>query len=745
MSNLTDLLPAGAGGKQVNFVASGTIGNGVTVVLNSDGTVSAVAATGGPLSVGTSAVFEAAALPTSNDTSIVFDPVNNKVVITYPDAGNSNYGTAIVGTVSGTSITFGTPVVFFTSAISNTRLVFDSNSNKVVEAHRRTSNLYGYAMVGTVSGTSISFGFSAIFNYATSYNIEAAFDSNSNKVVIAYRDSGNSNYGTAIVGTVSGTSISYGSPTVFNSALSVPYGCVFDSSNNKTITAYYDGGNSNYGTAIVGTVSGTSISFGTASVFKSAATFVMNIAFDSLANKTVIVYKPSSPNTVSAVVGTVSGTSISFGAEANISGTYSPNRVSVTYDSSANKVVAFFNDDLTSYTGYASVGAISGTSITFDSPIAFSGVQTYSIVSTFDSNANKVVVAYTDAGNSSYGTAAVVTTSGSNSADFIGISDAAVSDTASGSVTIKGGISTNVTGLTPNATYYVQADGSLASGNIPYSISGASYDSVNFSVTSQDSSPKGISFNANGTKMFVVGQTNDSVYEYALTTAYDVSTASHSQSFSVASQDANPRGIAFNTAGTKMFVVGYAESRVNEYALATGFDVSTASFSQFFSVASQDSTPQGIAFNTDGTKMFVVGNTGDSVYEYSLTTGFNVSTASFVDSFSVSSEETGPFGVAFNSNGTRMFISGTTPDEVSEYTLTTGFDVSTASYSGISFSVLSQDNQIEDLAFSQDGNKMYVVGNQNDSVYQYSTTAASTTVPAGKALSSTSINLDYTT
>jgi hypothetical protein len=92
-----------------------------------------------------------------------------------------------------------------------------------------------------------------------------------------------------------------------------------------------------------------------------------------------------------------------------------------------------------------------------------------------------------------------------------------------------------------------------------------------------------------------------------------------------------------------------------------------------------------------------------------------------------------------------MFISGTTPDEVSEYTLTTGFDVSTASYSGISFSVLSQDNQIEDLAFSQDGNKMYVVGNQNDSVYQYSTTAASTTVPAGKALSSTSINLDYTT
>ena len=39
------------------------------------------------------------------------------------------------------------------------------------------------------------------------------------KVVIAYADNGNSvDYGTVIKGTVSGTSISFGSPIVFNSA-----------------------------------------------------------------------------------------------------------------------------------------------------------------------------------------------------------------------------------------------------------------------------------------------------------------------------------------------------------------------------------------------------------------------------------------------------------------------------------------------------------------------------------------------
>jgi sugar lactone lactonase YvrE len=740
MSNLTDLLPAGAGGKQVDFVASGTINNGVTVALNSDGTVTAVS--GVTAAIGSNTSFTAAsAFP--NYISSSYDSNANKVVLVYTNG--SGHVIAIVGTVSGTTISFGSAAT--AASVSSIWLSssYDTTAQKIVISYTDTTNsYYGKAIVGTVSGTSISFGTPVVYNSGNSYHSNNVYDPSANKTVIAYRDVSSSNQGKAIVGTVSGTSISFGAEATFDTVFCQFPNQVYDANANKISIVYQDA-NAGDGKAVVGTVSGTSISFGTPITFTTNDLESMSGAYNSNALKVVYCYRDiGNSNFGTVAVGTISGTSISFGTPVTFSsgGVTKP---SLAYDSFANKLVISYSDSANSSYGTLVTGTVSGSSITFDSAIIYSSTSFYgtSTFVTYDSSSSKNIISW--ATNSYQGFSVVYTNAGTNASAFIGISDAAISDTASGSVTIKGGISTNVTGLTPNQNYYVQSDGSLASGNIPYSISGASYDSVNFSVTSQDSSPKGISFNANGTKMFVVGQTNDSVYEYALTTAYDVSTASHSQSFSVASQDANPRGIAFNTAGTKMFVVGYAESRVNEYALATGFDVSTASFSQFFSVASQDSTPQGIAFNTDGTKMFVVGNTGDSVYEYSLTTGFNVSTASFVDSFSVSSEETGPFGVAFNSNGTRMFISGTTPDEVSEYTLTTGFDVSTASYSGISFSVLSQDNQIEDLAFSQDGNKMYVVGNQNDSVYQYSTTAASTTVPAGKALSSTSINLDYTT
>jgi sugar lactone lactonase YvrE len=203
--------------------------------------------------------------------------------------------------------------------------------------------------------------------------------------------------------------------------------------------------------------------------------------------------------------------------------------------------------------------------------------------------------------------------------------------------------------------------------------------------------------------------------------------------------------VAFNTDGTKMFVVGQVGSTIYEYNLATGFNISTASYSQNFSLSSQETGAQDVAFNTDGTKMFIVGTSGQDVNEYTLSTGFDVSSASYSQNFSVSSQDTIPTGITFNTDGTSMFITGQTNDKVFEYTLTSGFDVSTASYSSTSFSVLSEESNPLGLVFNSNGTKMFITGTTGDDVNEYSTTAASTTVPAGKALSATSINLDYTT
>jgi len=249
-----------------------------------------------------------------------------------------------------------------------------------------------------------------------------------------------------------------------------------------------------------------------------------------------------------------------------------------------------------------------------------------------------------------------------------------------------------------------------------------------FSVAAQVTDPRGLAFSSDGAKMFVVGRIGLDINEYTLGTAFDVSTASFVDSFSVAAQAPSPRGLAFNSDGTKMFVVDPIVDAVNEYTLTTGFDVSTASFVDSFSVGGQDVSPQDVAFSSDGTKMFVVGSDGDDINEYTLATPFDVSTASFVDSFSVAAQETAPTGVAFSSDGAKMFVAGNIGDDINEYTLGTAFDVSTASFVD-SFSVKAQEIGPLSLAFSSDGAKMFVVGNVGDAVYEYTLNNAFTLFP----------------
>jgi len=92
-----------------------------------------------------------------------------------------------------------------------------------------------------------------------------------------------------------------------------------------------------------------------------------------------------------------------------------------------------------------------------------------------------------------------------------------------------------------------------------------------------------------------------------------------------------------------------------------------------FDVSGHETVPTGLAFNTDGTKMFVVGALGDA-NEYACSTGFDVSTCSFTDAFVISGQELIPHDLAFNTDGTKMFLSGSVGREINEYTLEVGFD-----------------------------------------------------------------------
>ena len=254
-----------------------------------------------------------------------------------------------------------------------------------------------------------------------------------------------------------------------------------------------------------------------------------------------------------------------------------------------------------------------------------------------------------------------------------------------------------------------------------WDISTASY-LQNFSVAAQEVAPSGVFFKPDGTKMYVVGSTGGDINEYGLLTAWDITTSSYLQNFSVASQETTPQDVFFKPDGTKMYVIGYAAGFVNEYDLLTAWDITTSSYLQRFTVTTQENTPRGLFFKSDGTKMYVVGTNRDLVLGYTLSTAWDLSTAVWVtpatEYFSVAAQEAGPTSVFFKPDGTKMYIMGTGGDDVNEYDLVTAWDISTASYLQ-NFTVATQENTPQGLFFKPDGTKMYIVGATGDDVNEY--------------------------
>ena len=229
-------------------------------------------------------------------------------------------------------------------------------------------------------------------------------------------------------------------------------------------------------------------------------------------------------------------------------------------------------------------------------------------------------------------------------------------------------------------------------------------------------------FNYDGTKMYISYYDNNNTNfvppeQFDLSTPWDVSTAvPRVKKLYLGDQEIEPHGIYVKPDGTKFYIIGSAGDDVNEYNMSTPFDVSTGVFSQKFSVGAQEITPYGIEFKPDGTKMYVVGATGDDINEYDLSTPWDVSTASYNQNFSVSAQETAPMAVRFKPDGTKMYVTGSTGDDVNEYDLSTPWDVSTASF--VQNKGTGESLQYG-LTFTSDGAKMYTSGDALDRIKEW--------------------------
>ena len=244
-----------------------------------------------------------------------------------------------------------------------------------------------------------------------------------------------------------------------------------------------------------------------------------------------------------------------------------------------------------------------------------------------------------------------------------------------------------------------------------------------YSVSGQETNPSGMVWNSDGTSFYICGRGQDSIHQYDCTTAYDLSTASFAnKEISISSQATEGWGIDASADGTNFYVACGATHKVYQYTATTAWDISTASYSnKSYNFSTQDYFGRDVKFNTDGTKMFVL-MLYDEIFEYDLSTAWDVSTASYSNSsLATGTQDSYTINFTFNPDGTQLITTGTTSDTLYQYSLTTGFDLSTASYDSVSYSVSSHDTNPRAVTFNSDGTKAFVIGDGGNNIRTYET------------------------
>ncbi|MDC1523980.1 hypothetical protein N8468_04640 [Planktomarina temperata] len=233
-----------------------------------------------------------------------------------------------------------------------------------------------------------------------------------------------------------------------------------------------------------------------------------------------------------------------------------------------------------------------------------------------------------------------------------------------------------------------------------------------FSVSAQSDAPYGLTFKTDGTAFYVAG-IGVGVWQYALSTAWDVTSASYVQSLT-GMPNAQPTGISFKDDGTRLFISNTGDD-IERYDLSTAWDLSTASYVGDYNRLTGGGQ-RGSTYADSGTKFYQTSFSG-LTYRYSLGTAWTLPSGSPDQTFNAttSGNITYAQGVFLKPDGTKMYISGDN-SVVDQYDLSTAWDMSTASFVD---SLTTSFNQPRSMYIKSDGTRAYILSQITDKIHQF--------------------------
>lgn len=473
MSNLSELLPVGGGQNTADYVAKGSIGAGIAVTINFDGTVSAVSENNSAITNDPSIPDEANSqifLSTFTDNAIAikscYSAKENLLFVAYRNISQSNRATVNVGYVQGKKILWTDSQTIENNAFP-TAIIWDDSQSRGIISYRNSSNYQTIRAFQVASGEFTSVGSGVVLESVASYEADMVYYVNEGFSAIFYQNASLSPAGRVISGTGTTLTVSsiYQAPlssgSYFGGGLSVTY---------KNASPYNDpmvlawGNSQATGHAVTVTMpSSSQLSYGT--LYNLTTTFNVYenifVLADAAKDKYMFLYRSTSGGGTYGAVGSISAGNISFGSSVKVTPSVMQFQAADFNYENGTAFLAGDNFHLgNDPSGYALT--IDGNEIkTSDVSPALSEFRGNNFSVCYLPTINTFACFFSGYTGDGQGWMAFVDSAKSSATATIGVTASAISDAATGTINLLGGISGGHTGLTVGADYYVQDDGTL--------------------------------------------------------------------------------------------------------------------------------------------------------------------------------------------------------------------------------------------------------------------------------------------
>ncbi len=236
--------------------------------------------------------------------------------------------------------------------------------------------------------------------------------------------------------------------------------------------------------------------------------------------------------------------------------------------------------------------------------------------------------------------------------------------------------------------------------------------------------PNAVDFNADRTKMYIGDYDTNKIFQYSLSSPNNVNSAVYDTVFlDTTTETSGLVAFKFNSDGTILYAASWWNNTIYQYTVGTPYDLSTAVYSTlFFDASDVIYSLNDLFFSPDGTTMYLVSYTDSIFYQYTLGTPWDISSVVPPPNHDFTAQISTYYMADwdFNSDGSKLYMGSVQGGSIIyQYTLGTLYDLETASYDTVSHDFSVQVSNMCAFRFKADGTKIYIADANSNIIYQY--------------------------